>query len=582
MKKSKLYLLIGTSLITAIALSGLYLKGTDSFKSSISSHSLTSSSGQVSASENNELVQKLVSDQGNKIVIFNYTDFKLNQVSDVYSTSIQNKIANILETIKNHRKYTLNDPLLVSDPFLTNTTGLYVHFTTENPSKISYVVKASDYANYNADAYSNKETYVTNHDFQLLGAVAGVKNTITITATNKDGSKETKTFTYTPPKLYSSVANTYKTSNGTSSAKLSNGLYTVIGLQAKNRATYYVDNNGVIRGEVPIVSYNSMRLATTQDGQMYLGISQSKLAKMNRFGQITQVIDLASQGYEVHHDFELDSKGDIWALATSKKRYEENKYTEDQIVKIDHKTGKIVKAIDAQKLLPELYKIATGKVVHLSDTKIGNRDLMHFNSIQLVDDDTFLLSSRETSTIMKITNINSSAKISYMIANQSVWQGVGDYSNLLFKKVGNFIDSAGQHSLVYEKADNLGDGQYYLSMFDNNYGLMDSRPSFDWSAYKAENTYGITLSTKKSMYYKYLVDENKHTYTLVSAFAVPYSSFVSDVQHLGDNVLVASGQANTFTEYDKSANPIRTYTLDGETHLTYRTLKYDFKNFYFE
>ena len=77
MKKSKLYLLIGTSLITAIALGGLYLKGTDSFKSSISSHSLTSSSDQVSASENNELVQKLVSDQGNKYQMYTAQVFKI-------------------------------------------------------------------------------------------------------------------------------------------------------------------------------------------------------------------------------------------------------------------------------------------------------------------------------------------------------------------------------------------------------------------------------------------------------------------------------------------------------------------------
>lgn len=98
-----------------------------------------------------------------------------------------------------------------------------------------------------------------------------------------------------------------------------------------------------------------------------------------------------------------------------------------------------------------------------------------------------------------------------MIGNSSVWSGVGSYSKLLFKKSGKFLDSAGQHSLVYKRSSKLKDGQYYLSMFNKNYALMDSRPKFNWSGYKYEKTGSVALSTKKSLYYKYLVDEKANS-----------------------------------------------------------------------
>lgn len=92
-----------------------------------------------------------------------------------------------------------------------------------------------------------------------------------------------------------------------------------------------------------------------------------------------------------------------------------------------------------------------------------------------------------------------------MIGDETFWEGTA-YEDLLLEKEGGFTIQGGQHSVTYEEDESLGEGQYYLYMFNNNIGISTSNPSFDWSSV------GLTENTSKngetSYYYKYLVDEN--------------------------------------------------------------------------
>lgn len=51
---------------------------------------------------------------------------------------------------------------------------------------------------------------------------------------------------------------------------------------------------------------------------------------------------------------------------------------------------------------------------------------------------------------------------------------------------------------------------------------------------------------------------------------------MSSAQHVGDSssMLVASGQAKTFTEYDYYGLPIATYEMEAEKYI-YRVYKYE-------
>lgn len=74
----------------------------------------------------------------------------------------------------------------------------------------------------------------------------------------------------------------------------------------------------------------------------------------------------------------------------------------------------------------------------------------------------------------------------------------------------------------------------------------------------------------------FTVDEKARTYELEEQIAVPFSGYVSSAQRVGDSnsMLVASGQAKTFTEYDRYGLPIATNEMEAEKYI-YSVYKYE-------
>lgn len=513
---------------------------------------------------------------GQTVTTLDYSDLNIKSVSDIYQTVTQTKIAQKIKQLEASQTYSFDKMLVLANPYLTNTTGLYLHFSTTKATKVSYTVKSNGTSTFSQTLYNPNGTYAKDHTYQLIGLIAGQENTITITATDQDGQKETKTFTYTPNKLRGSKQNQLKVTKGTSKTKLSSGLYAVIGDKSlKTRNTYLVDNDGYIRAEIPTINYNSLRLIQTNN-KLYLAVDDDQLVTLDRLGQVVQSYSLKDTNFKLHHDFAVDSQGNIIALATDTKLKASEKRVEDQIIKIDGTSGKVSRLLDFKDLLGDLYKTATG-IETLTNNK-GYRDVIHANSIQLTKDDQVIISSRETSTIMKISNLTSQPKLDYFISDSSVWQGVGTYSNLLLNKVGNFTSQAGQHSVTYIPTETAG--VYYLEMFNNNSAIMNSRTNFSWANYP--NSGGATASNDyQSSYYKYLVNENTGSYQLVKKISLPYSPFISSVQTKDNNVVTDSGMTATFAEYDADGKLIQSFETTGSTKFIYRVYKYDFNNFYF-
>ena len=85
---------------------------------------------------------------------------------------------------------------------------------------------------------------------------------------------------------------------------------------------------------------------------------------------------------------------------------------------------------------------------------------------------------------------------------------------------------------------------------------------------------------KNSYYYKYLVDEKAGTYQLVQSFAVPFSAYVISAQEYGSDIIIDSGMAGIFGEYDSQGNLIRKYEMELAKNYIYRVYKYDFSEFF--
>lgn len=516
-------------------------------------------------SESDEKKEQKMSD--NEANVMNEKQKKIyEKIKKTYNAEEQQKIADELEKKKESQEYTLSNMLIEYNPFGTNTQSLYVYFETDSAVKVSYTihVKEDDIADFSRNVYQDEE-YQKEHEFQVIGLIPDTENTITFYITNEDGSTDTKEIVYEMGSLYGEEAVQLDTDVKQSADKLEDGLYVVLGNDSPSMDfMYYYDNNGVLRGEVPLLGYRSHRLIFDENS-MYYSISEKKMAQVNRLGQVTKVYDLGN--YKLHHDYVFDENGNMLILATDTTQDS----VEDIVLKLDVNSGEVTEVLDLGDLFGEYKKTC---VKNSSD----ELDWMHINTIQYIGNGSVLLSSRETSTIIKVDNIYDGPVVSYMIGEKDFWKDTS-YVSLLLNKKGDFTIQGGQHTITYETDESLSDGQYYLYMFDNNIGISETRPDYDWSSI------GLKVSSavdgKNSKYYKYLVDENEGTFELVDSFKVPYSGYVSSAQETGDNVLVDSGLKGTFTEYDVDHKAIVTYKMDYEKFI-YRVFKYKFDGFYFE
>ena len=490
----------------------------------------------------------------------------LKKIKAAYDVKYQDKIAEELEEKKSSQEYTLSNMLIEYNPFGTNTQSLYVYFNTDEPVSVAYTVHAEDpkIQDFNRTVYQ-EEAYQKEHEFQVIGLIPDMENKVTFFLTEEDGSTDTKEIVFEMGSLMGTEDVQLDTDVAGDASQLEDGLYVVLG----NDSTaldfmYYYDNNGTLRGEVPLLGYRSHRLIFDKDS-MYYSISETKMAQVSRTGQVTNVFDLGD--YEVHHDYVFDDNGNMLILASDKKQDS----TEDVVVKLDVNSGEVTKVLDLGALFGE-YKAECQR------SEDGELDWMHINTILWMGNGSVLLSSRETSSIIRVNDIYGTPTLGYMIAEKSFWTGT-QYESLVFAKDGEFTIHGGQHSVAYVEDDSLPEGQYYLYMFNNNIGISETRLDFDWAAV------GLVQNSAKegtsSYYYKYLVDENAGTFKLADSFEVPYSGYVSSAQDIGDNTVIDSGFQGMFGEYDKDHRLIASYKMDMEKFI-YRVYKYDFDGFYFE
>ncbi len=379
-------------------------------------------------------------------------------VNKIYTMEFQEQALSDLENEKGNGNYTLQNIFMKYNPFSTNTQSMYVYFNTSKVAKITYTVSCSDYADFTATAYQAKE-YQKEHEFQLIGLIPNCTNTITITATYKDGTSQSVSTNYTMGSLLGDEDIQLKQVSG-SKQDLGNGLYTLLGNDADDQDFVYMyDTNGVLRGEIPIIGYRSHRMLM-QNQILYMSVSTHRMAAINHLGRIEHIYNLGN--YIVHHDYQFDQDGNLILLAT---------------------------------------------------------------------------------------------------------------------KEGDFLTSGGQHTVTYMEDDALEYGQYYLYMFDNNFGYSKTRKDYDWTVNDGIQT-SITEGTT-SYYYQYLVDENEGTYTLANSFEVPFSAYVSSAQNLGDHIVVDSGIAGLLSIYDTDGNLEQQFSIKKNDRFIYRIYYYDYKGYYF-
>ncbi|MFL2128211.1 MAG: aryl-sulfate sulfotransferase [Ruoffia tabacinasalis] len=498
---------------------------------------------------------------------FNHTD---PEIQTQYDAAVQK--------LKSMHNFSFEDPLFILNPYGTVTNGLYINFNHHNDdATVNYTITTEGHKNDHIFQRSLKNASEDSDLFesQIIGLVPGVDNHIELELVdNSNEVIDTLSFNIQMPKTSSFYPSYLSTQDGDSTRQLSDGLFYLVGTSQFNGFTYFFDNEGVLRAEIDTNSYRFDNLLFHED-YIIMANTSTQLIVMNSLGQITQYYDMP--GYNMHHDFIIGQEDEVLILASLNDRKSIRR--EDIILSLDLNSGQIKELLDLKDVFGDYMQVTTPS--YNQDGDATDLDWIHINSIEKVDEDAVLLSSRETSTIIKVSNLYDEPKVDYLIGPEPVWMGT-DYSNLLLTQKGTFPLHGGQHSLNLSRTSIQSDGEYYVTFFNNNYWRYLTRPDY-MGHIEEHNSRNFEPNPDDLSYmYKYLIDESEGTFELIQSFPVPYSSIVSNVDPLPNgNYAINSGKANVFSEYDSKGNLIRSYHYVSG-NFAYRAFKDNFTDFWFQ
>lgn len=502
-----------------------------------------------------------------------------NEGFTFYDTTVQQRLAQALGILQGGRQWTATAPLAVLDPFGTGSNGLYLYFETDLATRVSYTVHVQDedIPDFTAQAAdASGVTYTKQHEFQLIGLVPGMTNEVTLTITGSWGNaRQIVRFAVDMPEPTSGYDTRLEVTDGDSDAPQAQGLFAMMRVNGHLGYGFFYDDAGVLRYEMVLEGFGLDRLLFTDDGDILTCVSSSKLARINALGQVEQVYPL--DGYELHHDIGFGAGGEVLALA----EHAEGETVEDLVLSIHIDTGEVTEILDFSALMESYFDLT--RPVQPTDEffwQAGEWDWIHLNSLLYrQEDDSLIVSSRETSTILKVSGLHGEPAVQWLAGDGRVWAGT-EYEALCLEPVGDFVPQYGQHCVEYY-ADGDTDGVYYLSLYNNNYWAMSSRDDFTLEVAETVGTDLYGDGSESSQMYIYRIDENAGTFELTDSFDVPYSSIVSNASLCGDNWVANSGVSMVFGEYDPEGVLIRQYKYEC-TMQNYRTFKYDMTGFWFD
>lgn len=549
--------------------------------------------GKTKREAGNSSILPLSTKGEDKILTFSHKSSK-----DIYNVKNSKNIKQKIEEAKGEDRYNFESPLWAYNPYGTNELSLYLFFRTPEKTKLKYTiqVKNDDIPDFTRTCSNlNGSETSEEHEYQITGLVPGKVNYIYLDLYNSKGDvTKSAIYSFKPGNLAGNVTTQLTTVDGKSTEQVSNGLYFFLGHDTDNKKApkkiYLYDNSGVIRGSIPLVNYRADRIIF-KDNQMLYNYSNKEFAMVNPLGQVVKTYQIGS--YTQHHDFVYDGYGHLLVLASK----DGAKTVRDRVVSLDLDNGKVKEVIDFGKIIPKMKKKAK------KPSGVNKLDWINLNSISMVGSDSILVSSKELSSIFKIKGITSVVpSLDYIIGANVIWDKT-KYKNKVYQKASNeseenqeqnaetagnntatdsknlFMSQFGQSDISVVNESGIESEQYYIMLYNNNYGNSKTRKDIKWSDFKNVGTKKKKASTSK--YYKYYVDEAAGTYQLSEVFQIPYSSYDGSIQDYNSHLIVNSGTACSVGEYDNKGVLIHGFNYYVSTY-TYRVKKFDMKGFWYQ
>lgn len=510
------------------------------------------------------------------VVTINYKSPK-----DVYN---QAKSARAEETLTNIKKkvkeYTPEDALWAYNPYGTNYCSMYVYFNTDGNCYCKYTISVEDKKipdftrTLIADGSGNT---ATEHEYQLIGLVPGMKNYITLKLYNKQ-DKLSKQLVYSVdiPKSSTGMQTRLSAVNGRSRQEISNGLYTVFGKgktvnkKVKKYAIAMYDNSGVLRSEMPLDGHMAKNMQVIY-GSIVYPCADNKFAMVNSLGQVTKVYSV--NGYRQDGEFAYDGFGNIYFIATAlgKKTTRNSK-----IMGLELETGKVSLELDFDSLLLEMYK-KSGKKTNWID----------INSVQVCGTNKLIISSKSLSSIFKVSNVGSIIpKLDYIIADKRIWKKCKNLKKQVLKKYSRDTQSdetaASEATSDPDSIDSiLNKGKKkpdpFRSQYNQNAVTCNSSGNVITMLNNNSGKYA-KRANNNSYYYQFKVNESAKNYRVTAKKAFEKTSDNGNIIKDKNLYIYCCSSKNKFMETDSTGKLIKSFKT---AYGVYRVYKNDWKNFWF-
>ncbi len=474
--------------------------------------------------------------------------FSYKSISEIYSYEYQKMVRDRINILTEVGDYNEDNPLLILNPFGTNTQSLYTYFKTTEPCAVSYAVhtstltsEAPDFGGFVKASMEERilpngaTTIVGNsyvHEFAITGLVPNETNIITMRLIDENGETRIRRFYYKFGDVVSKdeekltvqagfkvvadeVTGESKVQNA-SDVTLAEGMYAIF--CKKNDFDSYVklyDNSGFLRGEIPLEDTFAKKLFV-KDGEIYLFVSSSKLVRINSLGEVTHIY--RSNDYTFTGDWCVDGNGNILAAATRNDRSDISE--RDCIVIIDFTDGDIYMLIDFAKLMTDYH------------VRRKEADWIGISGVSYMGNNMIVVAADKLDSMIKIRRIYNDPRLVYFAGDPAALAGTVYESMYLFNE-GNFAFSSTTEVAGYEEYDKIRQSRQYIWTLDRN---------LNYTYEKKEEGFGY--------YLKYLTDEDEKTVRIAETIKLPELTEDASLFEYGDNWLFVSGNESVFYEYD--------------------------------
>ena len=187
-------------------------------------------------------------------------ELKKKEIKTVYTMKYQKAAQKQVDAEKKKHYYTLQEPLLILNPYGTNRTGLYIYFEHSERVNVEYEVsvKEEEIAPFNGKLYTNMTGMpLSEQEGQIIGLLPGRTNYVLLYLYDQEHNLVGREGYKIDVPDYGTVKEIkLAMEQSRNENQLTDGLYCLFGYDRRNGEEpghmLFYDNEGVLRAEIPI------------------------------------------------------------------------------------------------------------------------------------------------------------------------------------------------------------------------------------------------------------------------------------------------------------------------------------------